>query len=417
MLGLRLLLPCRMRGLIIFLLLGITVKGLTIKVDYRFDTSGFFDTPEAKAAVEAAAARWSRVIDQELLPVNIQDDDWADRRFKLFHPATGEIHELSAAASKGSDFLVASGIAPADEYLDGFTLEQDEWILFVGARPQSSIARGGPLAGGVNTADTFDDPDGFLNRGFNKGINSLTVLGGSISFNSTAPWSFDLSNPKLANGTDLYTIALHEIGHGLGLSARGVKEWTDLVSNGSFRGGNALAASHDHAGEPLGALEIQSESTRDYHWKENAYRSAIFPLGDPNYLGTVGRGELQNLLMEPMVTFAKTVSRIEITNIDVGGIRDLGWSVLASDPPRDPILPSPQISTASDGGLSLSFPSEVGATYIIQTSTSGETWLDVTPSLNGDGSTLSWTDGRVGFSDPSGPAAHLDRKFYRVIKN
>jgi hypothetical protein len=154
------------------------LKALTIKIDYRFDSKGFFNDPQAKTALEAAAARWSRVIDQSLLPVNLKDEEQKDCRFKLIHPSTGEIYEVSAAASEATDFLLRYGQPPADEYLGGYTLEEDEWVLFVGARPLTSAARAGPLASGINTVETFDDPKSFLNRGFNVGRGSLTELGG-----------------------------------------------------------------------------------------------------------------------------------------------------------------------------------------------------------------------------------------------
>lgn len=403
-----------MRSLFILGLLCLPLKALNITVDYRFDTNGFFDSPEAKAAMEAAAARWSRVIDQTLLPVNIQDDNRKDRRFKLIHPETGENYEMSAAASAKTDLIVMfGGAAQADEYLNGFTLEKDEWILYVGARPLVEAARGGPVAAGVNTTDAFANPNSFINRGFNSGQDSLTVLGGTISFSLDAAWNFDLYNP---GGLDFYSIALHEIGHALGLNARGVTEWTNLVSGGRYIGTHAVTAYQQDTGEAVDYLEIENEASGDYHWADNTYMSKIFPLGEPDYLGTVGPGKLQDLLLEPSASFGLVSRRFEITNVEIGGIKDIGWSVISEDPPEGPEIPL-KVSRSADGELVLGIPSEKGAVYTIQTSTNGFNWLDVSPTIIGDGTTFYWSDGQEGYVDLHGPASELEAKFYRIKKN
>ena len=400
-----------MRNIFLLISLSLPVQALIIKVDYRFDTNGFF-TPEARVAMEAAAARWSRVIDQTLLPVNLVDNEYQDHRFKLFHPSSGEIYELSAAASEASDFIVTRFSQPAaDEYLGGFTLEEDEWVLFVGSRPLAEAARGGPLAAGINTADVFDNPKSFINRGFNKGRESLTVFGGSISFNLNGGWNFNLAKP---GGLDFYTIALHEIGHGLGLNAKISEEWTDLVSEEvEFTGTNAISAYQRDTGEAVKSLKIVSESAYNYHWADDVYDSIIFPLGEPNYIGTLGPGKLQDLLMEPVATFSSVLSRFEITNVDVGGLQDIGWSVITGDPPEGPEIPL-EFSRSAEGGLALNIPTEAGAVYTIQTSIDGFNWLDVSPPVIGDGTSFSWTDGQEGFIDSFGPASGLEGKFYRI---
>jgi hypothetical protein len=384
------------------------LKALTIKIDYRFDSKGFFNDPQAKTALEAAAARWSRVIDQSLLPVNLKDEEQKDCRFKLIHPSTGEIYEVSAAASEATDFLLRYGQPPADEYLGGYTLEEDEWVLFVGARPLTSAARAGPLASGINTVETFDDPKSFLNRGFNVGRGSLTVLGGSISFCIGDSWNFDLSNP---GGLDFYSIALHEIGHCLGFSANLSDEWKGLVKSARYIGPKALAAYEADTGEAVTFLELVSSSNN--HWRNNIYQSKIFPLGSPDYRGTVGRGYLQDLLMDPSLGFALGL-RSEISNVDVAAIQDIGWSVITKDPP--PLVVLLGVSRKDDGSLVLEIPSEEAAIYTIQTSTDGTNWQDVIPSITGTGKDLSWKDGEEGFYDPNAPAAELSAKFYRVCK-
>ncbi len=406
-----------MNPVLVIAILCMPLQGIIIKVDYRFDREGFFDNPSARAVVEAAAARWSRVVDQTLLPVNMQDEALGSGRFQVIHPATGETYILSAAKSSASDFYVQAGQPAADEYLGGFTLDQDVWILFVGARVlDNDAARGGPIGGAGNVGSVYSDADSFLNRGFNLGQNSLTVMGGVISFNLDQNWNLNLADPTPAGKVDLYGIALHEIGHGLGLNSRAAAEWKDLLDGARFTGRNAIAAYEKDSGTDSQGLLIENASDRNYHWKSDLYTSRIFPLGVPLYYGTVGRDGFQSLLMEPAYASGAGPLRSEITNVDVGALRDLGWSTISQNPPVNAELPI-SFRKSPGGGLSLQLISEIGATYTVQTSPDGLSWVNVIPSLRGDGEALSWSDGQEGFLDPYGPASALAGKYYRVIKN
>ena len=79
-------------------------EAVEITVDYRFDSAGFFDDPQARLVMEAAAARWSRIVNQTLLPVDISDGPIIDERFEIIHPETGENYVFSAAAGPATDF-------------------------------------------------------------------------------------------------------------------------------------------------------------------------------------------------------------------------------------------------------------------------------------------------------------------------
>lgn len=406
-----------MKIFLVISMLSLPVQGVEILVDYRFDDNGFFNDPMARAVVEAAAARWSRVVNQSLLPVNLQDEPLFDARFEIIHPATGQRHVLSAAAGPSSDVYVQFFQPPANEYLNGFTLAENVWVLFVGGRAlNQELALGGPIGGGGNFSTVYTDGGSFINRGFNSGVASLPVLGGVVSFDIDRNWNFNLSTPSAPGMIDFYTVALHEIGHGLGLNSRAAAEWENLLIADSFVGIEAVTAYNAESGLSATSLQIENASSQDYHWKSNFYTSRIFPFGVPLLFGTVGANEFQALLMEPAFAVVGGPSRLEITNVDLAALRDLGWSTIIEEPPSLPELPL-SVGRSPLGGLSIQLISEVGATYTIQTSPDGVSWVNVMPAIDGDGNPISWEDGQEGFCDPYGPGAALAGKYYRVIKN
>lgn len=315
------------------------VSAIDITVDYRYDSNGFFDPntsngQQARAALQAVADRFSTIITSSL-GAAVLTDEFPDARIGFTHPGTGAFWQVSSASNEATDSLAANPINAADEYRGPWTINQDEWILYAGGRPISSAGAGG-TGTGLNWTSVFTDNDSVLNRGFRTSSMSgnLPVWGGSITFNNTGSinWHFDHTTVAPFGTFDFYSIALHEVGHALGLATT----WDDWEANsagGFFTGANALAAYNADNGTALTSLEVVS--TGNQHWEEDVYDSFIFEAATPNLTGTVGLGVLQDLLMEPEADFLSPIrQRFELTNVDVAALEDLGWSVISG--PTDP---------------------------------------------------------------------------------
>ncbi len=305
-------------------------QNFNIIIDYSLDTNNFFNTQAKRDALQAAADRWSNIITSPLTavgPGGTGTGTGPGWRIGFTHPGTGASWEISTAASAGSD-PIGGG---ANQY--GFAgLAANQWILYAGGRSLGGPAGIGGTGTGTNFTTTFDDLQGPMHRGVISNtpantVNDIPAWGGSITFEtSSVNWHFGIGTAAPAGTTDFYSIALHEIGHALGLSLS-FNQWTNLQSSATFLGPRAIAALNQDNG--TSATFINQVSSTNRHWQDGTYDSFIFPLGSPNLAGTVGTNVLQDLLMEPTANFTGSLRRFEVTNVEVGALRDLGWSVLA----------------------------------------------------------------------------------------
>ena len=337
-----------------------------IVVDYTYDTNNFFDTAEKRAAIEAAAARYSRIVDSDLLAIGpdyeISCGNGTDQlcpaawRIGFTHPGTGELYQVSTSASEAADIITV----PANEY--GFPgLEENQWILYAGGGSISSAGQGG-TATGANFIGTFDDVNGPMHRGAipNDPANTIMDLptwGGSVAFDTGVPWHFDLETVPVVGSQqiDFYTIALHEIGHALGLSTTW-NQFQEHVDGDAYTGSEAVAAFNSD--NNTSATELQLVSAIDSHWRNtSSQQSFVFAAGEPIRVGTAG-GELQDLLLDPQANFQVDVGRFELTNVDVAALRDIGWSTIESvsnplDLNNDATVDATDVNLACAAGQSL----------------------------------------------------------------
>ena len=205
-----------------------------IDFDFRFDDTGFF-TAEAVSVLNAAAAVWENIIGDAFAEVP------AGTTFSVRNPADG-----------------ASTVS--------VTLEDpiDDIRVFVGAQaPPFDI--GGPDSRALARAQ-FDGQDArgdiyesriggdFRNKG---PVTDFEPFAGAISFNPDIDWSLD-PDEAVPDRWDLFTTALHEIGHVLGLGTS--PAFDALADDDAFAGPNALAA---NAGDPIPLDEHGSHPTSD----------------------------------------------------------------------------------------------------------------------------------------------------------
>ncbi len=312
---------------------------INIRVDYSYDTTNpkFFNTQQKKDALEAAAARFSAIITTSLTSESLADNS-LDPRIGFSHPTTGVFHEVSPAHSSSSDRVLAISGDTADEYRKPWTIPQNEWILYAGGRSlPPGVAGNGGTGTGTNITTVFEDEGSHLSRGFRamSEVDSLPVWGGAITFDSdgSTPWHFDLNTPAPLPKVDFYSVALHEIGHALGLSASNWRDWNRWTPAAQFTGPAARVAYNADNGTSLSGLSI----TGDEHWQDGTYDSYIFHNGNPNYVGTVGPGVKQDLMMEPTANFTVPIRRFELTNVDVAALRDVGWSTIPQIDAPSPI--------------------------------------------------------------------------------
>ena len=112
--------------------------------------------------------------------------------------------------------------------------EHDQGVRRRGTLSGSEAGFGG--FGGYSISGT----QAWLNTVEYAGHSGFAPWGGSITFDSDQNWHFGSSTAGLdSNELDFYSVAVHELGHVLGIGT--APQWENQVSGGAFRGGNATS--------------------------------------------------------------------------------------------------------------------------------------------------------------------------------
>lgn len=263
-----------------------------IVFDYTYDT-GFFDDAN-KVILEQAAS---------FFETYIADD-------------------FTAITSNGGNHFNATFTNPGNRNnsvtLTDFDVAADTIVVFVGGYDygtgSNTLGSGG--YGGYSISGTTSFVDNAVTRGetatrdgvrnpdaSTKSAVDFATWGGSISFNENADWYFDtdVSTNESFTGADFYSVALHELGHVLGIGT--ADSWDNLIANGQFTGPESVAA---YGGN---LVPLQNSGG---HWVDGT-QSRIF-----------GTSIDQEAAMDPSIYLG---TRKVFTELDMAGLEDIGWKI------------------------------------------------------------------------------------------
>lgn len=247
-------------------------------IDYTYDANGFFDDPDRRDVIEAAADYLGSLLNDTLSAiVPGSGNDWGIR---FTDPATGMAVEV-----------------------DGPTINQDELLLFVGGRDIAGDTLGLGGAGGWQAQGSSSFVLNVEGRGQSgatgpdAGQTDTSLWGGSIAFDTDTNWHFGTTTSGLdGNEHDFYSVALHEIVHVLGFTD-GTPAFANLISpSNEFMGAAAMAVSSDTRLDPDDLA----------HWRD----------------GLANAG--QETLMDP--TFSRGTRKL-LTPLDFAVLEDIGWEL------------------------------------------------------------------------------------------
>jgi hypothetical protein len=268
---------------------------VSIVFDYSLDTSGFFSGGNIgrRAVLDSAAtALQSRLADT----------------LDAITPGGGNTWSANFSnPSTGTSASTANLVVPAN------TL-----IIYVGATNLGLSTLGVGGFGGYSLSGSTAWADTIVGRG-EPGIDRTqpnttwtdhAPWGGSVSFNNTATWYFD-SDPSTVESfpgqNDFYSVALHELGHVLGIGT--APSWDNLIAGGNFTGSVSMSLNG-------GPVPLTGDGG---HWVTGL--SSTLP----------GTSTTQEPAMDPDLT---TGTRKFFTNLDFGGLDDLGWDVVPVPEPQ-----------------------------------------------------------------------------------
>ncbi len=316
-------------------LVGVPVWAATIVVDYSLDTTGIFTaTPTAKAALDQAAADLSAAIIST--PGAVTDTVTGTSgsasatynfSWSYTHPVTGVTQAVTNAALASGSITVYAGW----RNLTGTTLGQGGpgGAGFGGSGSGSGV----DFTNAVNNANALGTAN--MGRGSGPVIGTLTgnfsgnpiavdfgVGYGNIWFDSdtnndsttdsagtlASSWHFDHTTGVAGGKSDLYSVALHELLHGLGIGTG--DSWDNFVSGTSWTGPAAIA----EYGTGTGLIDVGGAHIA------SSISSTV-------YGGILGgtAGASQEVVMDPSITVG---TRKYLTELDLAFMQDVGWQVV-----------------------------------------------------------------------------------------
>ena len=292
---------------------------VVLMIDYSYDTSNFFGNATAKAALEAAAADISNAITTNLGAVTTDvytstngissaTFDWS---LNVTNPATGGVATMatfSAPADQITLFAGARQLSGSTLGLGGpigasvgFTalaIESQLAGAVTGAQNASNTAMlrgGGPVIGSLTGSSTL----GVTTANFSLGYGALF---GSLAFDSDSVWHYDHTTAVGIGESDLYTVALHELLHAIGVGTS--QTWNLLKSGTTWTGSNVIS---------LMGTGTNLVSTNGDHIADGAMSYRI------------SDGVAQEAVMDPTVTVG---TRKLLTELDLAFLRDLGFDTV-----------------------------------------------------------------------------------------
>ena len=338
------------------------VCALTIRIDYTYDTTNFFNTQEKRNAIEAVAKFYGDMIDDHLLridPAEFPGNSW---QATFPHPVTG------------NTTLITNPVIPADTI-----------IVYVGARDLGGTTRGKGGPGGWGASGFTNWFDRVRARGNPGALGSVAAnhtdfapWGGSIAFDVDSTWNF--SQSQNLPGTEFIAVALHEMGHVLGIGT--ADPWSNQISGNVFSG-SAVFDSYESA-PPV--------DSGGGHFADPSGTT----LSSPEF-GAFGvpHGVSQPVLMRPVLT-DNGVTFVIASDLDLAALVDIGWEVVPK-----PVLKANALGPAV---ASFTFSTSTFIDYEVQRGNASLAFLPGSGVLIGDGLNQTWTD-------PSPPAGS---GFYRL---
>lgn len=313
---------------------------LTIQLDYEHDTY-FGGNPTAKAALEAAAADLSNAITTTLAPITTDSYQGQflsttvtfNADFYYTNPSTGSQVSRSQLTLAPDEFRVyvggrslaaatlgvgGAGAVGLGWNANGYGSQLNGAVSTAAQHTQTALKRGGgPVVGMHSGSIALDGATAIYSLDYGSTLGNFWIdLDTNNDTYEDSPsqlesyWHFDHTTPVAVGKSDLYSVALHELMHTLGIGT--AASWDALASGTTWYGAEAIA----WHGTGEGLLTADAN-----HIAANIKSPRI------------SDGVLQEVVMDPSLTVGR---RKKLTFLDLAFLSDIGWDTITPVVPAGP---------------------------------------------------------------------------------
>ncbi|MEM9353410.1 MAG: hypothetical protein AAGA92_10385 [Planctomycetota bacterium] len=300
------------------LLAAAPASAVNLVIDYTYDTSNFFGAnnpdgaaagAQAAAAVEAAAAFYTDLLEDSFTGIST--------------PAPFFSQQFNGSVTWQWTHSFSNPSTGSTAFINDDTFAADEYRVYVGARSLggSTLGRGGPggfgwssTPSGGFTSEEIDQlnqiTDDFSNAVTTRGETSgFARWGGAMTFDSDSStnWHYDHTTQPSSGESDLFSVALHELGHVVGIGL--ADQWDTWVNTVTEEYSGPASVAEFGGNVPLDCDPFDDGCA---HWAEGV-SSTVY-----------GTSITQETLMDPTVTQG---TRKLLTTLDAASLTDIGWTV------------------------------------------------------------------------------------------